>query len=95
MSNYDSYASSLSIINWNTLLSSDDINTNFSTVISSVNTFYNAHFPLDTKFISTIRLNNPLITSTVLNSVRFKSKLLKNYKEGTVTNNVCKQYRIT
>lgn len=91
--NYDLFASSLPTIDWNTLLNSDDINTNIRRFASSVNKIHDAYFSLVTEFIQTKRLNNPWKTSAILNSIKCKSKLFKKYKERVVPHNICKQNR--
>ena len=50
-------------------------------------------FPLKSKLITEKRLNNPWISQSVLNSIRTKSFLYKDYKVGAVTEIQYKQYR--
>lgn len=54
---------------------------------------YNTRFLLVIKFISNKRVNNPWITSAILNSNKFKRKLFKKYKEWIVTHNIYRQDR--
>ena len=54
---------------------------------------YHECFPLKTKYLSEKRLLNPWISQAVLNSIKFKNKLYKDYKIGAVTESQYKSYR--
>lgn len=72
---------------------SQDINHNFTCFIDKIQKLYSECFPIKTKFISEKRLNNPWITQAVLNSIKTKNNLYKDYKIGAITENQFKEYR--
>ena len=89
------FSHKLNLLNWNHLLLSEDVNYNFDIFIDKIQTIYNQCFPLKTKYLSNKRLNNPWITKAVLNSIRLKNNLFKDYKIGAISENYYKQYRNT
>ena len=83
----------LNSISWQDFLSSRDININCDAFITKLQELYHESFPLKTKYISEKRLLNPWISQAVLNSIKFKNKLYKDYKIGAVTESYYKRYR--
>ena len=92
-SNYNLFTNELTNVNWDDLLSSPNTNENFNAFQDKIYTLYNAYFPLKTKFISSKRLQNPWISSGLLNSIKYKCTLFKSYKLGLITHSFYKHYR--
>ena len=94
MENRERFKRCLIDISWEELLlEANDIDTNFQIFIEEFNSIYNAHFPVKSKKISAKRLNNPWLTSGLLNSIKRKNELYKGLKLGTVTQQEYSNYR--
>ena len=91
MANKAKFSELLSNTNWDNILDTNDVNTNTEKVIKHVMDLYNDSFPLKTKFISQKRSQNPWITNAVLNSIKNKNKLFKDFKVGAIS---FEEYRI-
>lgn len=91
--NHNLFTNELSKVDWDEILSSHNTNENFNAFHDKINTLYNECFPIKTKFISTKRLQNPWISSGLLNSIKYKCTLFKNYKLGLVSHSFYKNYR--
>ena len=89
------FTQALSEIDWNEILSSDDVNQNFKTFEDKCNAIYNEIFPIKTKFISDKRLKTPWISQAVLNSIKRKNILFNYFKIGSVPSEDYKKYRNT
>ena len=92
-SNKQKFAQKLKIVNWNALLNKCNVNENCETFLETIKTIFESCFPLKSKHISEKRLNNPWISQAVLNSIKTKNYLYKDYKMGGVTEAQYKQYR--
>ena len=79
------------MINQNTLLNRNDVNDNI--FLNRTEKVFDNCFPLKSKLVTEKRLNNPWITQSVLNSIRTKNYLYKDYKVGAITETQYKQYR--
>ena len=90
---HNQFTSNLASINWNNILTSNDIDENFENFTRTLHALYNKHFPIVTKFVSSKRLNNPWLTTGVLSSIKYKSNLFKMYKLGNIDHNTYTQYR--
>ena len=90
-----SFSQKISSVQWFDLLSSPDINNNFSIFLTKLQDLYTECFPIKTKFISDKRLQNPWITQNILNSIKTKNDLYKDFKIGIVTERQFKDYRNT
>lgn len=80
-------------INWNDILVFDNIDTNFNLFSEILSDHYDACFPKKCKYLTEKRMNKPWITQTVINSIKTKNNLYKDYKIGAVTEAYYKQYR--
>ena len=80
-------------VEWERLLTEEDLNKNFETFFNTFKRLYDKHFPLVTKNISTKRINNPWITSGLLNSIRQKNQMYKDLKLGHVSTVQYNSYR--
>ena len=92
-SNNESFTTKLNAIDWHTLLSSPDVNCNTTIFLNTLQGIYNVCFPLKTKFISEKRLCNPWINQTLINSIKNKNNMYKDFKVGAITEGEFKQYR--
>ena len=90
--NKETFANKIGAIDWSSLLTLD-LNTNFNIFLEKLHEIYNESFPLKTKFICEKRLNNPWITQAVINSIRTKNNLYKDFKVGAVSKEHYRQYR--
>ena len=61
--------------------------------METLNKLYDKHFPKITKFVTAKRLPKQCLTSDILNSIKYISKLFKMYKLETVNHNTYKLYR--
>ena len=91
--NKEEFAERLSSFNWIELLADDNVNVITETFIDTVGHVFEASFPLKTKEISAKRLDSPWITSGVLNSIKTKNKLFKDFKLGLIENSIYTRYR--
>ena len=87
------FSDNLNSINWTNLFDTNNVNTNFSLFLNKIQEIYNQSFPLKTKYISEKRVNNPWISQAVLNSIKFKNALYKDFKIGIISGNYYKTYR--
>ena len=92
--NKELFSMKLSAINWNSLLI-NDLNSNFEKFLEKIHEIYNESFPIKVKFVSEKRLNNPWITQAIINSIRTKNNLYKDFKVGAITEEYYKLYRNT
>ena len=91
--NKQQFSNKISTIDWYILLSKVNLNENFEIFISKLNETYNEGFPILTKTTSEKRLTTPWINKEVINAIRIKNKLYKDFKIGAVTEEQYKQYR--
>ena len=63
--------------------------------MKKIHEIYTTCFPLKTKFISEKRYHNPWISQAVINSIKQKNKLCKDFKIGAVSEFTYKEYRNT
>ena len=91
--NKQEFTQKIRMINWNAILSEHDVNDNCKIFLDNVNKTFENCFPIKSKRITEKRLNNPWITQAVINSIRTKNYLYKDYKIGAVTEAQYKQYR--
>ena len=92
--NKQTFSNKINDVEWNDLLT-HDLNTNFNKFLERIHKLYNECFPLQTKFISEKRLNSPWISQAVINSIRTKNNLYKDFKVGAVGEDYYKHYRNT
>lgn len=88
------FSNKLNDIEWSDIFG-NDVNLNFDKFLQIIHEIYNKSFPIRTKYISEKRLNNPWITQAVINSIKTKNNLYKDFKVGIVTEDFYKQYRNT
>ena len=94
-SNKEKFTSKLNLIDWNALLSSNDVNCNFKYFLRKIQEIFDESFPLQSKFITEKRLHNPWITQTIINSIKRKNSMYKDYKIGAISESEFKKYRNT
>ena len=75
---------SLIAVEWERLLIEDDVDRNFELFHDKIKEMYNHHFPVKSKNVSVKRMLNPWITSGLLNSIKQKNQMYKNFKLGNV-----------
>ena len=95
LTNKQNFTQQLNTVKWNEVLSSEDVNLNCNSFIKKLNEIYNKCFPMKTKFVSDKRLKNPWITQSVINSIKTKNNLYKDFKIGAVSELYYKTYRNT
>ena len=91
--NKHKFTQRISHIDWNEILTLNDINCNFEIFFSKIHQLYDECFPIVSKRISEKRLNSPWINQEIINAVKTKNKLYKDFKVGAVTEAQYKQYR--
>ena len=87
----DSFNDIISTIDWQNKFINDDLNSNTSEILKTLDELYCKHFPLKTKIVSQRRLSNPWLTPNLLMMIKTKSnyfKLLKNNLISQRENNV-------
>lgn len=89
------FSNKICAIDWNQLLCEEDLNANFDKFLSKLNNIYNESFPIITRTVSEKRLNTPWINQEIINAIKTKNKLYKDFKIGAVTEQQYKQYRNT
>ena len=87
------FSDKLNSINWTNLFNTNNVNTNFALFLNKIKEIYNQSFPIKTKYISEKRVNNPWISQAVLNSIKLKNNLYKDFKIGNINENYYKIYR--
>ena len=81
-------------VTWEEVLSADnDVNQNFDSFISIFDRLYNKFFPVQVKNISRKRMLNPWISTGLLNSIRHKNNLYKEFKLGLIPQAQYNAYR--
>ena len=81
-------------VTWEELITEDkDVNENFDTFIGIFDRLYNKFFPVKVKNISCKRMSNPWITTGLLNSIRHKNFLYKQFKLGLISQVQYNSYR--
>ena len=75
----------LSLIMWEEILSSGDINVNFASFISTFQRLYNTNFPVVFKSISWKRAMHPWITPSLRNSINNKYTALNDFRMGLIS----------
>ena len=58
-----------------------------------IDQIYCNSFPLKTKYISQKRFNKPWLNSDIMNSIKIKSRLYKNFKLGFISENYYKNFK--
>ena len=91
--NKQQFSNKISTIDWYTLLSEVNLNDNFEIFISKLKETYNKCFPILTKTTSEKRLITPWINQEVINAIKIKNKLYKDFKIGAVPEEQYKHYR--
>ena len=79
------FSHKLSIIQWDQLLSTQNVDTNCNIFLDKIQELYDECFPLKTKYISTKRLLKPWITQAVLKFIKNKNNLYNDFKIGAIT----------
>ena len=80
-------------VDWEVLLSDDNVDNNYNIFHDTFSQLYNSHFPIVTREVSTKRIKNPWITSGLLTSIKRKSTMYQDYKSGLVTELAYKTYK--
>ena len=83
--NRKKFTRELSYIMWEELLSSEDININFSKFFTIFQKLYNTHFPVVSKTISAKRLSHPWVTPILVNSIKNMNASLSEFKRGLIS----------
>ena len=91
--NKEKFGQSINMINWNALLQAEDIDDNCLIFLNKLKEIFYNCFPLQTKQITEKRLNSPWLSQAVLNSIKSKNFLYKDFKIGAVTEFQYKKYR--
>ena len=80
-------------VEWERLLIEEDVDRNFDIFHEKIKELYQNHFPLKTKNVSMKRIQNPWITTGLLNSIKRKNEMYKDLKLGNVSNLQYNVYR--
>ena len=80
-------------VEWEDILTENDVNINFEIFFNKFNEIYDAHFPIKTKYLSLKRITTPWITTGLLNSIKRKNQMYKDMKLGNVNNDQYNSYR--
>ncbi len=75
--NKHQFSHNRSTVNWNELLSSKNVDTNFDNFLNKINEIFNSCFPIQTKYVSEKRLNKPWISQALLTSIKTKKQLVQ------------------
>lgn len=94
-SNKEKFSHTLNTLDWHTLLSSNDVNYNCTYFLNKTKEIFNVCFPLHTKLITEKRLCNPWITQAIINSIKRKNNMYKDFKIGAITELEFKRFRNT
>ena len=87
------FTRNLCTVEWERMLSADvSVDDNFNNFYNTFQQLYNQCFPITTKLVSNRRIRNPWITSGLLTSIRRKSTLYKEYKDGLTNEMQYKSY---
>ena len=93
--NKSRFSDLLSNMAWGEIMNSNDINTNTDNLLNHIMRTFDTCFPKKTKAISQKRKENPWISNAVVNSIKNKNRLFKDYKVGAITIEEYKVYRNT
>ena len=79
----DYFFESCRVLDWSWLI--NDVNLDINRFSVVINDLYCRCFPLKIKYVSRKRLEKPWLTNEILNSIKIKSELYKQFKLGLVT----------
>ena len=91
--NQTKFTRSIAHVIWEEILIENDLDKNFNIFFDTFTKIYNECFPLVTKNISNKQKMRPWITKGILNSIRRKNNLFKNFKLGLISENEYKTYK--
>ncbi len=80
-------------VNWNQLLSTQNIDSNCNIFINKIHELFSKCFPIKTKHVTEKRLCNPWITQAVIKTIKTKNDLYKDVKIGAIDETYYKNYR--
>ena len=83
----------LAYIMWEEILIEPDVNKNFDLFYDNFEKVYNECFPIKSKTISSKRFEKPWLSTGLLNSIKNKNKMFKNFKLGLVSEERYKNYK--
>ena len=90
--NRDLFTRALCDIDWESLLTAPDLNTNFNLFFAKFDELYNKNFPILTRNVNRKQIVNPWITPTLINAIRNRNALYRSYKNGIVTEDFYRNY---
>lgn len=75
----------LSLIIWEEILTSPNVNENFDIFLKHFQRLYNSNFPIVTKTLSAKRLAHPWVTPSLIRAIKNKNEGLNNFKMGLIS----------
>ena len=93
LKNKGNFIKEINSINWNVVLNSDNINSNINHFNATLNSVFNKCFPIRKKQITKKRLNNPWLSSGLINSINEGHRKFKLYCKGLIAHSEYKIYR--
>ena len=89
------YSDKLMNVNWNRLLTAQNVDSNCNIFINKLHELFSKCFPIITKHVTEKRLCNPWITQAVLKTIKTKNDLYKDFKIGAIDETYYKNSRNT
>ena len=77
--NFDNFKSKLYDVSWNSVFETSDCNEKYNCFMHIVSDLHNRCFPITSIKINPLKDSKPWITQTILNSVKKKNTMYKNY----------------
>ena len=83
--NFTKLERNLSDLNWNEILSRNDVNELYDNFSNRINQAYCKCFPIKTKFISEKRINKPWINEEIFSKIKQKSEYFKMFRQNLIS----------
>ena len=87
------FTEKLSHTDWSIYLTVNNIDSQCNLLLDKLHNMYYSRFPKITKTLTSKRLHKPWITESIMNSIRHKFYLYKQYKLGIIPFDYYKEYR--
>ena len=91
--NKELFTRGLCDIEWENILTHDNVNENFDLFYDKFSEIYERHFPIKTKVISHKRYNCPWLTSGLMTSIKTKNVMYKHMRMGQISELEYNAYR--
>lgn len=91
--NFNLFKRKISSIDWNSVVSGEDLNLSWNSFISKIDDEYCKAFPKKSKLVSTEKSRKPWITNHHIILIKQKSEYFKLYKLGIISKNVNNDFK--